>query len=109
MKYYTDTIPPTLAEKLKEKGMPSDYGCNQCEFLPPYERTDIIPYGFAFDWLMEKGILIIIKPYWTTNSWESYVIKMPETDMPKAAREIYVHPTWHEAANAAIEKVLELI
>ena len=114
MKYYCNTIPATLAEKLKEKGVPIPV-----EFIPNYlgdpegeAVSKIVPpsYAFVFDWLMsEKRLDIIIKPYWNTDSWESYVTKFPEIDMPKAGREIYVRSTWHEAANAAIEKALTLI
>lgn len=106
MKHFTQSIPPDLAEKLKAAGMPEI----KIEWNPIHEKYHCFnTYAEVFDWLMQKGILIIIKPYWNTSSWESYVTKISETDMPKDGREIYVHPTWHEAAEKAIEKALTLI
>ena len=113
MNYYTSQIPLPLAEKLKEKGMPmeeSRYG-----IFPHFVAKDGVMYfpptfASTFDWLMDaKRLNIIIKPYWNTDSWESYVTKIPEIDMPKAGREIYVRRTWHEAAEKAIDKALTLI
>lgn len=76
----------------------------------PYQVLCSITYAEIFDWLMsEKRLHITIKPYFNTDSWESYITKIPETDIPKAGREIYVRHTWHEAAEAAIEKALTLI
>ena len=62
MKYYTSQISVTLAEKLKEKGMPIRY-----------EQTDegvrpMTKYCEIFDWLMEKGVHIRIESDWDTET-----------------------------------------
>lgn len=103
MKHYTDTIPLPLAEKLKEKGMPIriDYDT---------ERTDAT-YSACFDWLMEKKIIINIEPYnadTNRNSimfcWLLFHFKDGNHPCQK-----WHYETWHEAAEKAIEKALELI
>lgn len=99
--YYTATIPPTLAEKLKEKG---------CEH--PYAIPEQWEYGFVFDWLMEKGLFVVVEPYWDfanetiTKDFEASVIKQGTIHTPTP---IVEGNSWHEAANAAIEKALTLI
>lgn len=103
MNYYTSTIPPTLAEKLKEKG---------CEH--PYAIPEQWEYGFVFDWLMKKGWLVGIgREYDFANE---LVTERFDWGIDKVAP-FSSHPddgcgfcdTWHEAANAAIEKALTLI
>lgn len=98
MNYYTATIPPTLAEKLKEKGMPIE---------KESDNTWCPSYAEVLDWLMEKDIvmeqtrlfgLFHIRPIIFGENKEL----MPIKDFCKAA-------TWHEAAEKAIEKALELI
>lgn len=100
MNYFIATIPPTLAEKLKEKGKPIDVIVN---FAGTGKNIDLAPtYASAFDWLIEKGIHIAIKPIFGESSTRySWVINYKST--------ISVYPTWHEAAEQAIEKALKLI
>ena len=95
MKHYTETIPVTLAEKLKEKG---------CKH--PYAIPEAWEYGFIFDWLMEKGIVICFDI--GMDKWNVYIVWMTENHIPNCA---YLRDcsTQHEAANAAIEKALTLI
>ena len=105
MKHYTATIPLPLAEKLKEKGMPKDCGCNLCCY-PPYNVEEEYTYGFVFDWLMEKDIRV-------------YPVKIKDSSLKSLHGDkwhgminsdgLMFCPTWHEAANAAIEKALTLI
>lgn len=98
MKHYTSTIPLDLAKKLKEKG---------CEH--PYAIPEAWEYGFIFDWLMEKGYLIVILrdegrwTYWIglTTDYDTY------DDTCEIEGEDF--DTWHEATTKAIEKALELI
>lgn len=105
MKYYTEIIPSTLAEKLKEKGMPmmpclnitpmnsfSDDGGIHFHYLPTYAEV--------FDWLTEMGIYVGISLTWDKWCWNIY------NDQPSYQ---YNFDSWHEAANAAIEKALTLI
>ena len=101
MKYFTTTIPPTLAEKLKEKGMPI--------VLP---KVIFYSYAEVFDWLMEKGLFVNIEPIWDfaneriTEDFESVVIRRGSIHTPTPTAE---GSTWHEAATKAIEKAIELI
>lgn len=70
MKTYTKTIPATLAEKLKEKGMPITYSKHLHQIAPDvrgivvgnFEEIDCPNYAEVFDWLMEKGQCINITP-----------------------------------------------
>jgi len=121
MRYYTETIPTSLAEKLKEKGMPIEM---QPLYAPEAPNARGIvkagvglwcpPYAEVFDWLMERGIdvevalsmIIDVKNegkkrvyFWTVGSLDNINYEYGEDD----------NMTWHEAANAAIEKALELI
>lgn len=107
MKHYTDTIPLSLAEKLKEKGMPMEEdGKSIIDWKVP-------TYAATIDWLMsERGLHIIVEPYWdfaeevidTTYEWSVVKSGTIHADTP------YSHcDTWHEAADAAIEKALTLI
>lgn len=104
MKYYCETIPCTLAEKLKEKGMPmeeSRYG-----IFPHFVAKDGVMYfpptfASTFDWLMEKGKEIEIF-YVPARGAYMYGIA-PSPDYQIGGN------TWHEAAEKAIEKALELI
>lgn len=113
MKYFCDTIPLPLAEKLKEIGMPIPV-----EFIPNYlgdpegeTISKIVPpsFAFVFDWLMEKGYRIVIKalPVNDPVLWYAYITTMaPDYDFVAYTID---YLSWHEAANAAIEKALELI
>ena len=98
MKYFTATIPLDLAEKLKEKGMPM-----------PVNYADLpdgtLPtFSFVFDWLMEEKIYISITQQWVYANGEA-TAWIPVVNCHSNG---FYH-TWHEAANAAIEKALTLI
>lgn len=118
MKHYTETIPAALAEKLKEKGMSmmpclnitqtnsfSDDGGIHFYYFPTY--ADV------FDWLMEREVFIEIELEWDfaeeviSDGWEYGVIKKGTIH-----NRLFSHgrcDSWHEAADAAIEKALTLI
>ena len=95
MNYFTATIPPTLAEKLKEKGMKL-----KCFYGLPM-------YADVFDWLMEKGIFI--KPDITDKDDGTLGYVAEVIFIWKSSLFLGVFSTWHEAAEASIEKALELI
>lgn len=117
-RYYTETIPVALAKKLKEKRMPliislipNYLGDPECE---AYEKVEPPTYAEVFDWLMERGLRIVIEPFWDfaneriTDMWCYYIVKVGTlSSQPKNT--ISQYGTWHEAAEAAIEKALELI
>lgn len=105
MKHYTSIIPLPLAEKLKEKGMlmeESRYG-----IFPHFVAKDGVMYfpptfASTFDWLMsEKGKEIEIFYVPARGAYMYGIAPFPDYQIGGN--------TWHEAANTAIEKALELI
>ena len=94
MKHYCDYIPLSLAEKLKEKGMPI-----YLENDGYWGKTIKSPtYAEVFDWLMEKGISMDL-------STRAFFIVWDKDGNPSVIK----GKTWHEAAEKAIEKALTLI
>ena len=134
MKHYTETIPVTLAEKLKEKGMPmevwqawatpyisvienSEYDWLDKELgnePSKVEKRYAVPsYAEVFDWLRDIGIEVEVylsmtrldaakKPVQKIYAWNVF-------SRHSEANGEEDEMSWHEAANAAIEKALELI
>lgn len=122
MKYYTDCISVTLAEKLKEKGMPITMSHHLYQPEPGvrglvranFKELDCPTYAQVFDWLMERGWLVDIGREYdfateqVTERFEwaieivGYFSSQPDNGGGWC-------DTWHEAANAAIEKALTLI
>lgn len=111
MKHYTDIIPLPLAEKLKEKGMPIEMRPLYAPEAP--NARGIVKagvglrcpsYAEVFDWLMSdnRQIIIVIEP----SFYEPYLGKVYNKD---GFEKGFDGNTWHEAANAAIEKALTLI
>lgn len=113
IKYHTSTIPPALAEKLKEKGMVI---ANVTDPMTG-EKSCLYTYAHIFDWLMsEKDIDIEIRLMIRRSAKVRSVMKCVERLYGwKVSRNNNLtnvmdgELTWHEAANAAIEKALELI
>ena len=132
MKYHTETIPVTLAEKLKEKGywnpgctITSQYN-NACYYKDGRlyndgvvaDWDDLIPaptYAEVFDWFLEREIIICIgvddckKDGKWTYDYDYYIGRIIPPNKLVQADFVQLLETWHEAANAAIEKALELI
>ena len=106
MNYYTDIIPLPLAEKLKEKGMP---------IIIAYDTEwSNATFGACFDWFANQGIFIDLYPIYNATThkystdWEGDVVSdliSPDDVMCYETSK----PSWHEAAEAAVEKALELI
>ena len=111
MKYYTSTIPLTLAEKLKEKGMPVEYRfAIRCLFMSMDKMKPICPtYGKVFDWLINKGCHIYIYGY--NDGFDvGYNAEIRYAHYPFGGEiKMDWEKTWHEAATKAIEKALTLI
>lgn len=118
MKHYTETIPVALAGKIKEKGMPIEM-----QSLYAQEALNVRgivkagiglrcpSYAEVFDWLMEKGLSCEITRHIdfaheeVCPEWDWDIEKVGALrDSPQGYGN-----TWHEAAEAAIEKALELI
>ena len=117
MKYYTETIPVSLAEKLKEKGMPlgnyvwipNGMASSKEEANLAYYDDQLVPYcnyAEVFDWLLDKHeAFVYVTCLRMDEGWQycggiwGYGIDMT----------FGWQTSWHEAANAAIEKALELI
>lgn len=117
MKYYTETISVPLAEKLKEKGMPVEIVCdNTVEHSFPPEYHCETMFCEILDWLMsEKEIEISFVHHFRTvtiagtmeTSHEYYHANISMLNGGLICYEM--GNTWHEAAEAAIEKALTLI
>lgn len=114
MNYYTSTISVPLAEKLKEKGMPYiEIDCETYDSGTEYQRDEVWcnnTYAEVFDWLMsEKSHMIIVLR--GENKWVWWIGLTTDNDTCNDTVEIEGEPydTWHEAAEAAIEKALTLI
>lgn len=105
MKYYASSIPQDLAEKLKAAGMPIEKEGNNI-WCPPYAEV--------FDWLMDKGWLVNIPREYDfaneqiTDKFEWFIEKVGCFSNQHGSANGW-SGTWHEAANKAIEKALELI
>ena len=110
MKHYTDTISKDLAEKLKEKGMPVEIVCdNTVEHSYPPEYHCETMFCEIFDWLETKGIGIGIKHHWSGIVYQGYDWQVCQFDKSITPYFDTAYGTWHEVAEAAIEKALTLI
>lgn len=119
MKYFTDTISVTLAEKLKEKGMPITYSNHPHQIAPDvkgivmgnFKEIDCPTYADTIDWFMsEKNIAIIL--YRMTQNFRIALRKADNGVLLESIWDTDANDkdaVWHEAANAAIEKALTLI
>lgn len=100
MKYYTKTIPIALAEKLKEKGMPMEEGGkSMIDWKVP-------SYAEVLDWFLDKHETFVYVTCLRMDEGWQYCggIWGFGIDMTLGWKS-----SWHEAANAAIEKALTLI
>ena len=93
-RYYTETIPADLARALKKKGMPIDVAG---------EKVWCPSYGECFDWFANKGFYISIHCAQTPIGVGFYP-SMNHVNFLSVNT-----GTWHKAADAAINKALELI
>ena len=88
-KYYTNFVPQYLWRKLLEKGMPSD----------------CITYAEVFDWLLDKGICVNIRPdkysHKSADMWR-YTCYGKSNYGPLSATK-----GWIETANDALLCVIE--
>lgn len=113
MKYYTSTIPLPLAEKLKEKGMPIVLGKRYANICPnteddkmPYQILCSTTYAEVIDWFMSKECEICIKiAMYSPTKFDWAVTSHSHWGNFSGV----TYPSWHEAAEAAIEKALTLI
>lgn len=119
MKYYTEIIPVTLAEKLREKGMPIDIDCDTFDSGTEYQKEEWWcnnTYAEVFDWLMGEGLSTEV---YGRGAGYDFVICKECDDATRGTRKSkpnYDGPndggcwdSWHGAANAAIEMALKLI
>ena len=120
MKYYTEIVPFELAKKLKEVGF--DFPCTHYYVKHEIEgasgrRTAMHPknwnkgghntstptYAKVFDWLIGKGVTVEMSIN-RRSVWFADIYKIWEGDKNQIGL-----GTFHEAANAAIEKACELL
>lgn len=129
MKYYTETISPALAKKLKDKGMPMEVWNGTIQGIPyisvmekssfdwldkelgntPSEieaKYSIPTFASCFDWLMENGYQILL---FVNNDGRNFGVDAEVWSMKIGFTKLERKDTWHEAAEAAIEKALTLI
>ena len=104
MNYFTATIPLPLAEKLKKKGMHQLRDSRMEGWL---NSGDNITYAEVFDWLMKKGVLMEQTHLFGEFCMRPIMFNSDGEIMPIA--HYYKCNSWHEAAEAAIEKALTLI
>lgn len=107
MKYYCETISADLAEKLKEKGMPVEIVDDSVEEWPNCKECHCETlYAEVFDWMLGKHEAYVdVFPLRTDDEWRYCgCVQGWGIDTTLGWR-----GTWHEAANAAIEKALTLI
>lgn len=97
-RYYTETIPVTLAEKLKEKGI---HPLRDTRMEGWLNSGDNITYAEVFDWLMEKGIILYLNATYKHFFWRIETVE--------GIVQIEEFESWREAAENAIEKALTLI
>lgn len=118
IRHYTATLPQSLLEALYEKGMPAARrhlirGLTAHTAPTPVEEMP--NYGTCFEWFDENGIAVgvVRELRRRENPFRGYVWKKYNHDEELSLRELqpsyFYCNTWHEAANAAIEKALELI
>ena len=123
MKYYCECISVSLAEKLKEKGMPITYSNHPHQIAPDvkgivmgnFKEIDCPTFGACFDWLMsKKGWLISIGREYdfateqVTERFEWAIDRVGCFSSQPDEGGGWCD-TWHEAAEEAIEKALTLI
>lgn len=104
MNYYNSKISSTLAEKLKEKGMPMEEGGKSMI------DWKIPTYADTIDWLLSRyRLMILIVRH--EHKWDWWIGLATDKDTYECSVEIdeELSATWHSAADAAIEKALELI
>lgn len=113
MKYYYECISVTLAEKLKEKGMPYiEIDCETYDSGTEYQRDEVWcnnTYAEVFDWLETKGIGIGISHHWSGIVYQGYDWRVCQFHKNITPHFDTAYGAWHEVAEKAIEKVLTLI
>lgn len=94
-RYYTETIPVALSEKLKAKGMPIE---------TEGENVWCPSYAEVFDWFSNKGIHIAIVPRWrfSTNSLLDFMLLVNQHSFG-------FESDWQVAADKMIKEALLLI
>lgn len=115
MEHYTETLPQSLLETLCEKGMLEA----KRYLLRGVTRdassiVDTPNYGICFEWFDNNGIAVgVTRDFKRENVFRGYVWRKYTPDKILSFEELqpicFFCNTWHEAANAAIEKALTLI
>jgi len=113
MKYYTEIVTFELAKKLKEAGYPQD------NYTREYDESGVLfrlivgrpffvapTYADVFDWLIGKGLSVEMAKVKSLYSihWVSRIEGIPQRERRRKTK-----LSFHEAANAAIEKACELL
>lgn len=103
MGYYNNIIGQGLANKLAAAGM-------ELKPLPPtfdYELNHEAPtYAVVFDWFLKNGLSIEIGVR-IRNCWAARVYGVGYSHIDEHVGIVF--DTWHDAANAAVEKAIEIL
>jgi hypothetical protein len=103
MGYYNNIIGQGLANKLAAAGM-------ELRPLPPtfdYELNYEAPtYAVVFDWFLKNGLFIEVAK-WIQNYWAARVAVISDSRLDESVGLNF--ETWRYAANAAIEKAIEIL
>lgn len=121
MKYYCEIVPFELAKKLKDAGYKEECSGHYAkdgylwETHPKQNSNDTEnffsapTYAEVFDWLIEKKLVIemnhLSDKTWIVSLYDNTIIGIPNQGFIAHFKKI----TFHEAANAAIEKACEIL
>lgn len=105
MRHYTEIVPPALTRKLKVAGMPMIKATSgEDKDGKPLYLYFAPTYADVFDWFLDKQIYLEM----SAPSLVGYIAVL--VDNYNYLNFDSIHGgSWHEAANAAIEKALEIL
>ena len=101
MKCYNAIVPGELVEKLYKAGCPNIGRYEEADGSVKYSEAT---YADIFDGLIEKGVAVAFsrEKHWERIQWTFSINTQWVTNGDEGE-------TWHDAANAAIEKAIEIL
>jgi len=104
MNYYTSLVPTELVEKLYKAGCPNIGRYEEADGSVKYSEAT---YADIFDGLIEKGIVVCVRPVFDDSTMKLGF--MADIAVGKGGSALGWRTSWHDSANAAIEKAIEII
>ena len=98
MNYYNAIVPGELVEKLYKAGCPNIGRYEEADGSVKYSEAT---YADIFDGLIEKGVAVVIFPNDKCQHQYKWAFSVPGW--------IQFEKGWHEAANSAFEKAIEIL